>query len=63
MSVIMSRVTYLILRLYTRTGVSHSQHKKKSRQALEKMQVNGPEGQKLAKKKYLAVGEACMAIY
>ena len=34
-----------ILRTYTGTGVSHSQHrKKKLGQVLEKMQVNGPEG-------------------
>ena len=39
-----SRVTYFILRAYTGTAVSHSQQKKKSGEALEKMQVNGPEG-------------------
>ena len=27
------------------------------------MQVNGPEGYKVARKKSLAVGVACMAIY
>ena len=30
-----SRVTYFILRAYTGTGVSHSQHRKKSGQILE----------------------------
>ena len=58
-----SRVTYFILRAYTGTGVSHSQHRKKSAKILEKMQVNGPEGEKLARKKSLAVSVACMAIY
>ena len=38
------RVTYFILRAYTGTGVNHSQHRKKSGDVLEKMQVNGPEG-------------------
>ena len=41
-----SRVTYSFLRAYTGTSVSHSQHTKKSREVLEKMQVNGPEGYK-----------------
>ena len=31
-----SRVTYFILRAYPRTGVSHSQHRKKSEKVLEK---------------------------
>ena len=31
-----SRVTYLILRAYTGTGVSHSQHRKKSGEVLGK---------------------------
>ena len=31
-----SRVTYFILRAYTGTGVSHSQHRKKSGEVLEK---------------------------
>ena len=40
-----SRMTYFILRAYTGTGVSHSQHReKKSGEVLEKMQVTGPEG-------------------
>ena len=30
------RVTYFILRAYTGTGVSHSQHRKKSGEVLEK---------------------------
>ena len=30
---------------------------------MEKMQVNGPEGLKWARKKFLAVSVACMAIY
>ena len=29
---------------YTGTSVSHSQHRKKMGEVLEKMQVNGPEG-------------------
>ena len=33
-----------ILRAYTGTGVSYSQHKKNSGDVLEKMQVNGLEG-------------------
>ena len=37
---------YFILWVYTGTGVSHSQHRKKSEEVLEKMLVNGPEGQK-----------------
>ena len=36
-----SRVTCFILQAYTETGVSHSQHRKKSGEVLEKMQVNG----------------------
>ena len=36
--------TYFILRAYTGAGVSHSQHRKKSGEVLEKMQVNGLEG-------------------
>ena len=43
-----SRVTYYILRAYTAAGASHSLYRKKSVEVLEKMQVNGPEGQKLA---------------
>ena len=39
-----SRVTYFILRAYTGSDVSHSQHRKKLGEVLEKMQVNGPEG-------------------
>ena len=39
-----SRVTYFILRAYTGTGVSQSQHRKKSGEVSEKMQVNGLEG-------------------
>ena len=38
-----SRVTNFILQAYTRTSVSNSQHRKKSGEVLEKMQVNGPE--------------------
>ena len=45
-----NRVAYFILRAYTGTGVSHSQHRKISGQVLEKM-------------KSLAVTVACMAIY
>ena len=37
------KVTYFILRAYTGSGVSHSEHRKKSGEVLEKMQVNGPE--------------------
>ena len=34
---------YFILRAYTGTSVSQSQHRKKSGEVLEKMQVNGLE--------------------
>ena len=37
-------VTYFILWAYTGTSVSHSQHRKKSGEVLEKMLVNGQEG-------------------
>ena len=63
LSVMMSRMTYFILQAHTGTGVSHSQHRKNSGDVLEKMQVNGPEGEKLARKKSLAVGVACMAMH
>ena len=60
----MSRVTYLILRAHTGTGVSQKKTQEKlGRSFWEKMQVNGPEGYKLARKKSQAVGVACMAIY
>ena len=39
-----NRLTYFILRAYTGTSVSQSQHRKKSGEVLEKMQVNGLEG-------------------
>ena len=52
-----------ILWTHRRTGVSHSQHRKNSRELLEKRQVNGPEGYKLVRKKSLAVGVACMATH
>ena len=39
-----SRLIYFILRAYTGTSVSQSQHRKKSGEVSEKMQVNGPEG-------------------
>ena len=58
-----SRVTDFILRAYTGTGVSYSQHKKNSGDVLEKMEVKGPEGLKLAREKSLAVSVACIAIY
>ena len=38
-----NRVTYSIVRAYTGTDVSHSQHRENSGEVLEKMQVNGPE--------------------
>ena len=59
----LSRATYFILQTYTATGLSHKQHGKNSGDVLEKMQVNRSEGQKLARKKSLAVSVACMAIY
>ena len=61
--VTMSRVTYFILQTHTGTGVSHSQCRKNLGEVVEKMQVNGQEGQKSAWKKSLAVGVACMAIH
>ena len=57
------RVTYFILLAYTGTGVSHSKHRKNSGEVWGKMQVNGPEGKKLARKKSLAVSVASTAIY
>ena len=39
-----SRVTYFILQVSTGTSVSQSQHRKKSGEVLEKIQVNGLEG-------------------
>ena len=39
-----SRMTYFILRVYTGTSVSCSEHRKNSGEVVEKMQVNGPEG-------------------
>ena len=37
-------VTYFILQAYTGTGVSHSQHRKKPGEVLEKMQMNRLKG-------------------
>ena len=51
----------MILRAHTGTGVSHSQHRKNSGEALEKIQLNGPEGWKSAKKKSLAVSVASVS--
>ena len=39
-----SRVTYFILRAYTGTSISQSQHRKKSGEVLEKIEVNGADG-------------------
>ena len=57
-----SRVTYYTLRAYKEAGVSHSQHRKKSAEVLEK---NAGEwtGRVERRKKSLAVSVACMAIY
>ena len=63
LSVTMSRMTYFILRAHTGTGASHRQHRKHSEEVSEKMQVNGPEGQKLTMKRSPAGGVVCMAIY
>ena len=49
-------MAYFILRAYTGT-------REKLGRGLEKMQVNGPEGKKLARKKPLTVSIGCMAIY
>ena len=57
-----SRMTYFILRAYTGTGASHSQHKKKSGEILEK-KAGEWTGRVEIKKKSLAVSVACMAIY
>ena len=57
-----SRVTYFILRAYTGISVSYS-YRKNSGEVWKKMQVNGLEGLKLARKKALAVCVACMARY
>ena len=56
-------MTYFILQAYTGTGVSHSQQRRNPGEVFEKVLVNGPKGQKLARKKSLAVSVACMAIY
>ena len=63
LSVTMSRVTCFILQACAGTSASHSQHRINLGEVSEKMQVNGPDGQKLARKKSLAVSVACMAIY
>ena len=39
-----NRVNYFILRTFTGTDASHSQHMKKLGEVLEKTQVTGPEG-------------------
>ena len=53
-----------ILQAYTGTSVNHTEQGKKLGRGFAKtMQVNGPEGQKLARKESLAVSLACMAIY
>ena len=57
------RVTYLILRAYTGTMCQPHPTQEKSGEVLEKMQVNGPEGQIYTRKKSLAVSVACMATY
>ena len=56
LSEVMSRVTYISLRAHTGTGISRNQDKKNSGDVFEIMQVNGPEGQKLARKTPLAEG-------
>ena len=68
-------MTGFILWTHTEIGVSHSQYRKKKKQKQkkntknlggafgQKMHVNGPLGSKLASRKSLAVGVACMAIY
>ena len=63
LSVTMIRVTYFVLRAHTGTGVSHSQHRRNWGEVFENMQVNGPKGKKLTRKKSLAVSVACMAMY
>ena len=45
-----SREAYFILWAYTGTGVSHSQHREKSGEVLDKMQVNGPGSVEISKK-------------
>ena len=62
LSVMMSRVTYSILRAHTGTGVSHSQHKKNSRDVWGKNADEWTKRVKLARKKSLAVGLACRTI-
>ena len=59
-----SRVTYFILRAYTETGVSHSQHRKKSGEVWKKCRwMDRKCTNKQERKKSLAVSVACMAIY
>ena len=57
------RVTYFILWAYTGIMCQPQPTQEKSGEVLEKMQVNGPEGQKEARKKSLVVSVACVAIY
>ena len=57
------RVTYFILRAYTGTMSQPQPTQDKSGEVLEKMQVNGPKRQILARKKSIAVSVACMAMY
>ena len=65
LSVTMSRVTYLILRAYTATGVSHSQHRKKHTKTLGRFWKNAGEWTgrvEISKEKSLAAGVACMIV-
>ena len=52
-----------VLQAHSGTGVSHRQHEKNSGKVSEKMQVNGLEGYKLARKNFLATGVAFVAIF
>ena len=58
-----SRATYFILRAYTGTGASHSQHKKKSGEVLEKKAGEWTGRVEISREEILAVSVACMAIY
>ena len=55
------RVTYFILRAYTGTSVSYSQHKNRERFGRNEGEWTGRV--EIGKKKSLAVSVACMAIY
>ena len=59
----MSRVTAFILWVHAGTSIGLSQHRKNLGEVWNKMQVNGMRVKISSRKKSVAVGEACMAIF